>query len=127
MEAEGAAVGVTGQGLHRLIVATHLAPHASVEVATHHQDAVNIHPAVTTVTAHHAERHTLLTKEHPVMSLVVATHPHAVVVEDLHPLWTMGTDAHIPMNHMCQKGGLRTTFLLHRMLMAVVAEVRNHQ
>ena len=127
MEAEEAVVDVTGQGLHLLIVATHPAPHVSVEVATHHQGAVTIHPAVTTVTAHHAERRTLLTKEHPVTNPVVATHPHAVEVEPPHPLWTMGTDAHILMIHICQRGGLRMTYLLHRMLTAVVAEVSNHQ
>lgn len=127
MEAEEAVVGVTGQGLHLLIVATHPAPHVSVEVATHHQDAVTIHPVVTTVTAHHAGRRTLLTNEHPVTSLVVATHPHAVAVEGLPPLWMMGTDAHILMNPICQRGVLRTTFLLHRMLTAVVAEVRSQQ
>jgi len=120
-------VGVTGQGLHRPIVATRLAHHVSVEEATHHQDAVTIHPAVTTVIAHHAGRRTLLTKGHPVTSPVVATHPHAVVVEDLLHLWMMGTDAHILMNHICQRGDLRTTLYLHLMLTAVVAEVRNHQ
>jgi len=120
-------VDVTGQGPHLLTVATHLAPYVSVEAATHHQDAATIHPAVTTVIAHHAERHTLHTKGRPVTSLVVATPPNAVAVEPRPPRWTMGTDAHILMSHICQRGGLRTTFLLHRMLTAVVAEARSHQ
>lgn len=127
MEVEEAVVGVIGQGLHLPTVATHPGPHVSVEAATHHQGAVTIHPAVTIVTAHHAGRRTLLTKGHLVRSLVAATHRHAVAVEGPPPLWTMGTDAHILMNPMCQRDGLRTTFLLHRMLTAVVAEARNHQ
>lgn len=128
MEAEEALVGVTDQGLQRITVVTRLDPHVSVGVATPHQDAVITHLAVTTATAHHAGRHTLLTTGHPVMSLVAVTPPHVVVaVVDLPLLWTMGTDAHILKIHICQRGGLRMMFLHHPMLTAVVAEAHNHR
>ena len=114
---------VTAQDPHHHTVATHQAPHESVD--TPHLGVETTLLAENTATALHDGSHILLpTNVHPAGTHVTGTRPRAA--EDPHLQWTIRIDAHIPMI-VTQRVASRKTFPHHRMLTVAVAGAHHQQ